>query len=76
MFTDFIFKLTLEVRTKPITVYSKIPLSKNLYHVETGTGIYMIQVIEKALEPSGYLGVQNQLRSKLIIKTPVRRLYC
>ena len=38
------FKLTLKVRTKPITVYSKIPLSKNSYHVETRTDLYMIQI--------------------------------
>ena len=38
------FKLTLKVRTKPITVYSKIPLSKNAYNVETRTDLYMIQV--------------------------------
>ena len=33
-------------------------------------------IFEQALKPSGYLGVQNQLRSKLMIKTPVRRLDC
>ena len=38
------FKLTLKVGTKPITVYSKISLSKNSYHVETRTVFYMIQV--------------------------------
>ena len=38
------FKLTFKVRTKPIAVYSKIPLSKNSYHVETRTDLYMIQV--------------------------------
>ena len=48
------FKLMLKVRTKPITVFSKIPLGKNSYHVETRTDLYMIQVIEQALEPSGY----------------------
>ena len=41
-FTDF--KLMLKVGTKPITVYSIIPLSKNSYHVETRTVFYMIQV--------------------------------
>ena len=38
------FKLTLKVRTKHITVYSKIPLSKNSYYVETRTDLYMIQI--------------------------------
>ena len=75
------FKLTLKVRTKPITVYLKIPLSKNTYHVETRTGLYMIQVITEMNFRIGsgtqwVLGAQNQLGSKLIIKTPVPRLYC
>ena len=41
------FKLTLKVRTKPIIVYSKVPLSKNSYHIETRTDFYMIQVFTK-----------------------------
>ena len=75
------FKLTLKVRAKPITVYLKIPLCKNMYHVETRTDLYMIQVVTEMNFRIGsgtqwVLGVQNQLRSKLIIKTPVPRLYC
>ena len=41
------FKLMLKVGTKPITVYSIIPLSKNSYHVETRTVFYMIQVFNE-----------------------------
>ena len=49
------FKLTLKVRTKPITVYLKIPLSKNWYHVETRTDLYMIQVFTERYFATGSL---------------------
>ena len=52
-----------------------------MYHVETRTDLYMIQVVTEMNFRIGsgtqwVLGAQNQLRSKLIIKTPVPRLYC
>ena len=49
------FKLTLKVTTKPITVYSKIPLSKNWYYVETRTDLYMIQVFTERYFATGSL---------------------
>ena len=75
------FKLTLRVGTKPITIYSKIPLSKNSYHIKTRTVFYIMQVFTERYFRTGcrtqwVFRCSKSTVFKLIIKTPVRCLYC